>query len=72
MLNISSKSFSFTNLAEELSIDSMVYQEVSDLEIAIVSNSRIKHLDLSCFTGNYVTGNVTHEYLNWLEETHLS
>ena len=50
----------------------MIYQEVNDLTQAITQNSKIKELDLSCFTGKYITGTVTDEYLNWVEETSLS
>ena len=32
----------------------------------------IKELDLSCFTGKYVTGTVTDEYLTWVEKNSLS
>ena len=29
-------------------------------------------LEMSCFTGEYVTGTVTQEYLDWVERTQLS
>ena len=50
----------------------MIYQEVEDLTKAITKGSAINELDLSCFTGKYVTGTVTDEYLSWLEQTSLS
>ena len=34
--------------------------------------SKIKNLDLSCFTGSYVTGTVTDEYLSWVENNSTS
>ncbi len=54
-------------IAKELSIDEMVYQEVEDLTNAIIDKSNVSKLDLCCFTGQYITGGVTEEYLNWLE-----
>ena len=51
----------------------MIYQEVADLQAAITRG----HLDrrsstCRCFTGDYVTGTVTEEYLEWVEKTQLS
>jgi len=59
-------------IEENLYIDKMIYQEVDDLTKAIINGSNIKQLDLSCFTGKYVTGTVTDEYLNWVEKNSLS
>ncbi len=59
-------------IGDVLSTDHMVYQEVSDLQAAITEGSSIKELDMSCFTGEYVTGTVTPEYLEWVERTQLS
>jgi amidophosphoribosyltransferase len=50
----------------------MIYQEVEDLQAAITQGTSIDRLDLSCFTGDYVTGTVTEEYLEWVEKTQLS
>ncbi len=55
-----------------LSIDKMIYQNVSDLQLAITENSDVKELELSCFTGEYITGTVTNEYLDWVEKNYLS
>ena len=55
-----------------LLIDKMIYQEVNDLKKSIVFNSEIKDLDLSCFNGHYVTGDVTEEYLKSVESECLS
>ena len=38
---------------------------------SIISNS-IKDLEMSCFTGSYVTGTVNQEYLNWVENVYKS
>jgi amidophosphoribosyltransferase len=59
-------------IARELGADHMIYQEVEDLQAAITQGTGIEQLDLSCFTGNYVTGTVTEEYLEWVEKTQLS
>ena len=63
---------SIPEIAKELSITNLVYQQVEDLTSAIIKNSDIKHLDLSCFTGDYVTGTVTNEYLDWVESNYSS
>ena len=59
-------------IARELGADHMIYQEVADLQAAITEGTGIGELDLSCFTGEYVTGTVTPEYLEWVERTQLS
>ncbi|BDZ64271.1 hypothetical protein GCM10025877_12090 [Agromyces mangrovi Wang et al. 2018] len=59
-------------IAAELGADHMIYQEVADLQAAITEGTSIEQLDLSCFTGDYVTGTVTEEYLDWVERTQLS
>jgi amidophosphoribosyltransferase len=59
-------------IARELGADHMIYQEVPDLQAAITEGTSISELDLSCFTGEYVTGTVTEEYLEWVEQTQLS
>jgi len=59
-------------IEDNLHIDKMIYQEVDDLTKAIIKGSNINDLDLSCFTGQYVTGTVTDEYLTWVENTSFS
>ncbi|WP_320673713.1 amidophosphoribosyltransferase [Prochlorococcus sp. MIT 1341] len=56
----------------EILADQVVYQTVEDLEHSIIQDSIVKHLDLSCFNGKYVTDGVTDEYLTWVEETYVS
>ena len=63
---------SIPEIAAELGADHMIYQEVADLQAAITEGTSIDALDLSCFTGDYVTGTVTEEYLSWVEQTQLS
>jgi len=60
-------------IAVELGADSLIYQEVRDMKDAILDGqSLVTDLEMSCFTGDYVTGTVTPEYLEWVERTQLS
>jgi len=59
-------------IATELGADHMIYQEVADMEAAIIEGSDVTALEMSCFTGDYVTGTVTPEYLAWVEANQLS
>lgn len=59
-------------IADELGADYMIYQEVEDLQKAITAGTDITELEMSCFTGEYVTKTVTPEYLEWVERTQLS
>ena len=59
-------------IATELGADYLVYQEVADMEAAIIEGSDVAALEMSCFTGDYVTGSVTEEYLAWVEANQLS
>ena len=59
-------------IANHLSIDELVYQDIEDLEQSIIYKSNVKGLDLSCFNGEYITGTVTEEYLDWVENEYLS
>lgn len=56
----------------EMGSDYLIYQEVADMQAAIIEGSNVQSLEMSCFTGDYVTGNVTPEYLAWVERTQLS
>ncbi len=56
----------------ELGSDYLIYQEVADMQAAIIEGSDITELEMSCFTGEYVTGTVTPEYLSWVERNQLS
>jgi amidophosphoribosyltransferase len=63
---------SIPEIATELGADHLVYQEVADMEAAILEGTDIASLEMSCFTGDYVTGTVTPEYLDWVERNQLS
>ncbi len=59
-------------IARELGADRLIYQEVEDMKQAIIQGSDVTDLEMSCFTGDYITGSVTPEYLDWVERTQLS
>jgi len=59
-------------IAAELGADHLIYQEVEDMFAAITEGSAVTELEMSCFTGEYVTGRVSPEYLAWVEATQLS
>jgi amidophosphoribosyltransferase len=59
-------------IATALGADHLIYQEVADMKAAILEGSSITDLEMSCFTGDYVTGTVTPEYLEWVERNQLS
>ena len=61
-----------SEIADQLEIDNLVYQSVKNLRKSIISDSPIKDLEMSCFTGVYVTGTVNQEYLNWVENEYKS
>ena len=63
---------SVNEIEDILSVDKLVYQEIGDLERAILKNSNVNHLDMSCFNGKYITGNITNEYLDWVESNYSS
>ena len=56
----------------ELGSDYLIYQEVEDMKSAILQGSDVTDLEMSCFTGDYVTGTVSPEYLAWVEANQLS
>jgi len=59
-------------IATELGADYLIYQEVADMQAAILEGSNVEALEMSCFTGDYVTGTVSEEYLAWVEANQLS
>ncbi|WP_168916579.1 amidophosphoribosyltransferase [Microcella flavibacter] len=56
----------------ELGADQLIYQEVADMQAAITEGTSIQDLEMSCFTGDYVTGTVSPEYLAWVEQNQNS
>ncbi|NMF88704.1 amidophosphoribosyltransferase [Aromatoleum petrolei] len=48
--------------------DGLIYQDIDDLKAAVRAvNPAIKFFETSCFDGCYVTGDITAEYLNGVE-----
>ncbi|HIY66658.1 MAG TPA: amidophosphoribosyltransferase [Candidatus Agrococcus pullicola] len=63
---------SIPEIREQLGSDFLVYQEVDDMVQGITDGSELTELEASCFTGDYITGDVDEEYLSWVEATQLS
>ncbi|NLA64544.1 MAG: amidophosphoribosyltransferase [Leucobacter sp.] len=60
-------------IAALMGADHLVYQTVEGMKRAILSGqSKVTELEQACFTGEYLAGNVTEEYLGWLEATQVS
>jgi amidophosphoribosyltransferase len=56
------------DIAHEIGADALVYQDLESLKEDVRSvNPAIGTFETSCFDGNYVTGDVTPEYLAFLE-----
>ena len=47
----------------------IVYQEVNDLKKSIIQDTSIQELDMSCFTGEYITGGVDENFLDNLHNS---
>ena len=54
-------------IAEVLEADHVVYQSVDNLKKSIVQGTDIQDLEMSCFDGRYVTGDIDESYFKWLE-----
>jgi amidophosphoribosyltransferase len=55
-------------IAREIGADALVYQDIDALIEAVREiNPALVHFDTSCFNGNYVTGDITPEYLDIIE-----
>jgi amidophosphoribosyltransferase len=56
-------------ICDLIGADRLIYQELDDLiESARVGNPEITEFDVSCFTGEYVTGDISTDYLHSLEK----
>lgn len=54
-------------VAESIGADWLIYQDLDDLiEAARAGNPKLKQFDTSCFTGEYVTGDVSKDYLDYI------
>lgn len=57
-------------IAKKIGADWLVYQDIKDLiSSAHKGNKKIIEFDTSCFTGEYVTGDVSKDYLEHIEST---
>ena len=55
-------------IAREISADALVYQDLDALKDAVrEANPRLTEFETSCFDGNYITGDITREYLDSVE-----
>jgi len=55
-------------VANKIGADWLIYQDLEDLIRAVqYDNGDITEFDTSCFSGEYVTGDITKEYLHRLE-----
>jgi len=55
-------------ICREIGADRLVYQDLEDLKAAVRKmNPKLKYFDASCFDGDYITGDVTSEYLDAIE-----
>ncbi|WP_336652769.1 MULTISPECIES: amidophosphoribosyltransferase [unclassified Leucobacter] len=60
-------------VAAELGADHLIYMSVEGMNRAIMQGQdRVTELEQSCFTGEYIAGNVDAEYLAWVEATQES
>jgi len=56
-------------IALEIGCDALVYQELDALvEDVRAENPSIRDFDTSCFDGRYITGDVTTDYLDYVED----
>jgi amidophosphoribosyltransferase len=59
---------SVDEVAQLIGADRVIYQDLEDLVKAVgKGNKGIRRFDTSCFSGEYVTGDVTREYLDSIE-----
>jgi len=54
-------------IAEELGVDRLFYQDLEDLEEAINKHKRVERFDSSCFNGEYITGDIDANYLTRID-----
>ncbi len=60
-------------IAAEMGADQLIYQTVEGMNRAILAGQdHVTELEQSCFTGEYLAGNVDAEYLAWVSENQTS
>jgi amidophosphoribosyltransferase len=56
-------------VAAAIGADRLIFQDLADLEEAVRrGNVQLQHFDNSCFTGQYVTGDIDRAYLDHLQQ----
>jgi amidophosphoribosyltransferase len=59
-------------IGRAIGADGLVFQDLSDLRQAVLDcNPALAGFESSCFDGNYITGDVTPEYLDQLERARV-
>jgi amidophosphoribosyltransferase len=57
-----------SEIARAIGCDELIYQDLEALREDVRSvNPRVAHFEDSCFSGNYITGDITQEYLDGVE-----
>lgn len=60
-------------IAAEMGADHLIYMSVEGMNRAIMAGQdHVTELEQSCFTGEYIAGDIDEEYLAWVEETQES
>jgi len=54
-------------IAQELGVDELIYQELDDLVEAVNHNNRVQCFDTSCFNAEYITGDIDQSYLDYID-----
>ena len=54
-------------IAEELGVDQLIYQDLDDLVDAVNHHDRAQGFDTSCFNAEYITGDVDQTYLDYID-----
>jgi amidophosphoribosyltransferase len=55
-------------ICREIGADGLIYQDIEDLKSAVQAcNPALAGFDASCFDGNYITGDITEDYLSAIE-----
>jgi amidophosphoribosyltransferase len=61
------------DVAKIIGADYLIYQDVDDLRRAVRDiNPKLDSFEASCFDGNYITGDITPEYLDTIERARLA
>ncbi len=57
------------DICESIKADGLIYQDIEDLRQAVsTENNAIRNFEMSVFNGDYITGDVTQEYLESLDK----